>query len=995
MPRTVLSSARAVLACCLVVLGAATYAQAPVTSDKIAPSLRTELSFAGGAPVPVYVVLHEQVSGRAAGEALAARGAAKRARTAAAVRAIRAGNTAAQAPLIGRLGALAGVREVRGFWLVNMIAFEADAAAVATVAGWPEVAGVFYDGPWEPEAVVESAPALAQPDGDEPGHANINATVLRSLGYTGFGGIAFTADTGVDPYHPALNFKYAGHGDRPGSWYDLDPNLRDPFDCGDHGTHVTGTILGLDRGTADTIGVAPNAHWVGAGILCGVGTSDNIGAFQWAIDPDGDPDTDADRPTVINNSWRDPNVGDIECNGANPYPLVLDNLMAAGIAVVFSAGNSGPEPRTITPPHNYNSGLVNAFTVGALSGRTVADFSSRGPALCLRDSTPLDIKPEVSAPGVSVRSCLPGTEYGFKSGTSMAAPHVAGAILLLHEAFPQLLGEDLQLALYYSATDLGVPGEDNDYGRGIIDVKAAYDYLVAAGHQPAPPAYPALALNVIALEGSALQCGGELAATLRLRNDGTEAINSVDYRFGVSPTSASTARYEQAIAPGEVVSIPLNLAVSELGEQNLRVLVTAVNDAAPNPGLDLGGVLRLELSPNTMPRLVSDLTDSTTCLGSAVALDFDSDLDADLVPYFADDPSRVLFRVRDRGPYVIDSLTAPVTLYGQPEYLFVGGPDTAAAEGDLAVGQTGAFAIRFRALRDVRLRSVTVYAPEDRTRVRFHVRDAADDLSVAYVSERVDAGYQRVEVDAELVAGEAYTIDWTDADLGYVPDLSLRTSDLGDFISVTSVTGPVSADRRSSYFFFDWELGYLDGCPVQEVTLTPDTTRQASELVIDASAAEVEQFEELVLTERTGLVVGEHAWYREAQRATTADNVYRFAPELVGKYEVQVTGLDEQDCSSSGFAEYTVRPQSSSTERELREVAIEVFPNPATASISVTTLRDDLASARIVDALGRAYPAPVLQQAGILDVRGLPAGAYRLLIDYRDGRREIASFTKL
>ena len=230
-------------------------------------------------------------------------------------------------------------------------------------------------------------------------------------------------------------------------------------------------MIGLDRNTNDTIGVAFNANWIGSPILCGIGTEDNVAAFQWALDPDGNPNTIDDMPDVINNSWHDSSLDTTDC--VSIYVPILDALEAAGIAVVFSAGNEGPDAETITQPHNINTNLVNTFTVAALDGNTpsltVADFSSRGPSHCGGTGSLL-IKPEVAAPGVSVRSSILNGEYGTKSGTSMAAPHVAGAILLLKEAFPTLTGSELKLALYYTCTDLGDPGEDNTYGMGIIDV---------------------------------------------------------------------------------------------------------------------------------------------------------------------------------------------------------------------------------------------------------------------------------------------------------------------------------------------------------------------------------------------------------------------------------------------------------------------------------------------------------------------------------------------
>jgi subtilisin family serine protease len=135
--------------------------------------------------------------------------------------------------------------------------------------------------------------------------------------------------------------------------------------------------------------------------------------------------------------------------------------------------------------NNYD--LVRFFAVGNVNANVaslpIASGSSRGPTVCSGTGS-LKIKPEVSAPGTNVRSSVFNGNYTEYSGTSMAAPHVAGAIMILKEAFPELSGEDIMLALYFSAIDLGDEGEDNDYGMGIINLPAAYQYLVDEGNTP-------------------------------------------------------------------------------------------------------------------------------------------------------------------------------------------------------------------------------------------------------------------------------------------------------------------------------------------------------------------------------------------------------------------------------------------------------------------------------------------------------------------------------
>ncbi|MEO8446217.1 MAG: S8/S53 family peptidase, partial [bacterium] len=318
----------------------------------------------------------------------------------------------------------------------------------------------------------------------ETGLKVIKADVLWRLGFTGAGRTVMHIDTGVDGLHPALAPRWWGNNGRPWyhSWFDpISPSSTSPFDCGSHGTHTMGIMCGRNSATGDTIGVAPDAYWMSAGITDCPGASYpsmNILAYQWAMDADTNAATTF-MPDVISCSWQDPNVGGTgQCTSI--YVPTLAAVEAAGIAVCFSAGNSGPGVSTVTPPKNINTDSLSVFSVGAVDGNTagtpIASFSSRGPSICGGSGTLL-IKPEVSAPGVNVRSSVPNNGYTTMSGTSMASPHVAGSIALLKQVAPGLTGKQIKAALFSTAIDLGTPGEDNDYGKGLIDIYAAFQQL--------------------------------------------------------------------------------------------------------------------------------------------------------------------------------------------------------------------------------------------------------------------------------------------------------------------------------------------------------------------------------------------------------------------------------------------------------------------------------------------------------------------------------------
>ncbi len=378
------------------------------------------------------------------------------------------------------------VKQIINYWITNLIFIEATNDVITSLIKRHDIdildldALVEMDKPIYPEPI----PSPSNSRSAETGLKVIKADLLWRLGITGVGRTVMHIDTGVDGLHPALSSRWWGNNGRPWyqAWYDpVSPFTTTPTDCGTHGTHTMGIMCGRNSASGDTVGVAPDAYWMSAGVTDCPGASYpsmNISAYQWAMDPDTNAST-MDMPDVISCSWQDPTLGGVaQCSSI--YVPTLNAVEAAGIAVVFSAGNSGSGASTITPPKNINTDSVNVFCVGAVDGNTVgtpiASFSSRGPSICGGTGTLL-IKPEVSAPGVNVRSLVPGNSYGLNSGTSMASPHVAGCIALLKQVAPNLTGKQLKAILLSTCVDLGAAGEDNTYGKGLVDVYAAYQQL--------------------------------------------------------------------------------------------------------------------------------------------------------------------------------------------------------------------------------------------------------------------------------------------------------------------------------------------------------------------------------------------------------------------------------------------------------------------------------------------------------------------------------------
>ncbi|GMU87751.1 MAG: hypothetical protein AMXMBFR48_29920 [Ignavibacteriales bacterium] len=368
----------------------------------------------------------------------------------------------------------------KSFWIANMILIEAKSSVFYELMNNMEVAQMDLDAELKLDKPTVVEHQVDGTESVEPGLKIIGADKLWAMGITGQGRLVMGIDTGVDPTHPALNHKWRGNT-VPASqaWFDPGGGSTTPNDCDGHGTHTVGTMAGRSTTTADTVGVAPDAQWIAAKTICSSPhTSNSVAAFQWAINPDGNATTITDMPDAIGNSWYDPNITD-ECTGI--YKTTLDAVEAAGIAVVFSAGNGGPGVSTITKPKNLSTTEVNVFSVANIVGSTylggsndpIASSSSRGPSACGGTGSFL-IKPEVSAPGTSVRSSYPGGGYSSLTGTSMACPHVVGAIALLKQFAPTLTGHQIKMALYNTAKDLGAVGEDNNYGMGLIDLYAAF-----------------------------------------------------------------------------------------------------------------------------------------------------------------------------------------------------------------------------------------------------------------------------------------------------------------------------------------------------------------------------------------------------------------------------------------------------------------------------------------------------------------------------------------
>jgi serine protease AprX len=350
----------------------------------------------------------------------------------------------------------------RRFFITNAILVEnATPALVNAIAKLNEVSKILGN----PKSSLTLPGSLESIDSAMAIGDNLSAIGVDKVWATGNQGqgiVVAGQDTGIQWDHPALKNAYRGWNGTTANhdynWHDsihaplstgilakkskCGYELKAPCDDNNHGTHTIGTVVGSDGGQ-NQIGVAPKARWIGCRNMdAGAGTpATYLECFQFFLAPTpigGDAFTTGKpeyAPHVINNSWGCPS--EEGCSGDEILPA-LKSMKAAGIIVVASAGNDGPGCSTIKDPPAYHAAYV--LSVGAMNHRdgTIADFSSRGPS-----TFDGGVGPDVVAPGVSIRSSVPGNKYdqSIWSGTSMAGPHVVGQVALMLSANPALIGK--------------------------------------------------------------------------------------------------------------------------------------------------------------------------------------------------------------------------------------------------------------------------------------------------------------------------------------------------------------------------------------------------------------------------------------------------------------------------------------------------------------------------------------------------------------------------
>jgi hypothetical protein len=360
-------------------------------------------------------------------------------------------------------------------------------------------------------------------------------------------------DTGIDYRHPEFAGRYIGG-------YDTANNDDDPFDDHGHGTHVAGIILANANGSG-TVGAANTASLIAIKALSADGsgyTSDVIAAVDWAMTLNAQ---------VINFSLGSP-------HHSRTLESKLNQAASQGIILVAASGNNGGG--SLLYPAAYGS----VIAVGATdANNNLASFSNLGS--------------ELTAPGVSIRSTVPGGGYATWSGTSMAAPHVSAAVALMlsHNQ------TNIRQTLRDTALDLGPPGVDNYFGYGLIQARPAVlgEDTLAPVITFIKPEHQALVTGMVDIQVDIQDESGVAGAHLAFNGQTLVEWNSPPYTYRLDTTQLELGSYTLTTT-----------AWDEAGNQGIAQISITVSDS-------------IEPTPTPTPRIIGPKNTDTKPGGGSSA----------------------------------------------------------------------------------------------------------------------------------------------------------------------------------------------------------------------------------------------------------------------------------------------------------------------------------------------------------------------------------------
>jgi len=488
---------------------------------------------------------------------------------------------------------------IHRFWIANVVTCMASESVIYELASRSDIDRIDID---EERNLLSNEP-VASGIASEPMMGvdeitynvnKVNAPAVWALGFTGEGVVVAVIDTGVNYNHDDLNDHMWEDPAYPNHGWDFYNSDDDPMDGQSHGTHCAGTVAG-DGTAGSQTGIAPDATIMALKVLGDDGNGSESGVWEgieFAVEHGADVismslgwqhNWDPDRPT-----WR----------------TTYDNALAAGVVASVAAGNEGgsttnPDdvrtpgdcpPPWLNPEQTLTGGISAVVCIGATDANdNIASFSSRGPSTW-EDIDPFNdypfdpemglLRPDVSAPGVDVKSCdaFNTSGYSFKSGTSMATPCVAGVMALLFSKNINLEPADISMALETTALDLGAAGKDNVFGAGRVDVLEAIDNVNYPG-----PVYSSHEVNDENGNGE-VESGESVLLTIEMYNGSEDPYTNVDVTISSeSPYITITDDNENygSFSPDEYKSVTdgfaFDVSIGTPGTKTIRIDVESTD----------------------------------------------------------------------------------------------------------------------------------------------------------------------------------------------------------------------------------------------------------------------------------------------------------------------------------------------------------------------------------------------------------------------------------
>ncbi|MEL6589304.1 MAG: S8 family serine peptidase [Bacteroidota bacterium] len=901
----------------------------------IHPDLLEEMETDESKLIPVYIILEDRVDVASMERDFQKRNLNRQERVPELLHALQEKASNTQGFYLDKLRSMPGVNKesIRGYWITNLIYAQMQPEAIKALSSTPGIELIEIIKTPTISKLTKTE-ATAAPDGREVGLSAINAPTMWDLGYTGYGRKVLIMDTGVDGLHPALQRTYYGNiVPSHLAWFDQWGSSTTPTDCDSHGTHVCGTTVGLDPSTKDTVGVAFNSFWMGSPEIPGfspdcISQFDPAGVFQWSLNPDGDINTTEDMPDVINNSWRNIITG-VPGNFCNPgsFGLLQITVEAAGIIAVFGAGNEGPSQLTMGAEPSLNMSLVNTFAVGSIDPTSpnfdISGFSSRGPSHCPDTATSLFIKPEVVAPGSFIRSTTPNNSYSFFSGTSMATPHVSGAFLLLREAFPTLPAYDLKMALYLSAIDLGPVGEDNIYGNGLIDIKAAYDYLINQGNTPIiPDQSNNLAVGeVINIE--AINCTQNIAPFLTVENRGTGDITSAEIELAYSDGFKDTLEWTGLLFPAAIQPILLPQRQFASGGYSLEINVLKVNQGDDYFYFDNNTEVTFQVLAETIN--VEPIAE--VCPGSNTILAA-TPSSGEINWYDAPTGGTLL---GTGNSFETNNLNANTDFYAIIEQSGQAGKDTYVGDNGF-VDQAAGEGLFFNAFSSFTLKSVTVFCQGDGQR-RIELRNSAG-IVLQSKDLQIGLGPRVLELDFEVPAENNLQLVAEG-----VGNLFISTDNIS-YPYITSgmmeVTGSTLDQGVNTFYpyFYDWKISTASMCDRIPITVQVGNGSLTADFNSSTNAITLPWNGTVSFSDQS---TGAVSWLWDfGDGNTSTDQNPSHTYTLVDTYQVVLQATNADGCTDVSTQTIEARGFNTSIDNLEQGYPINVFPNPNNGTLFIS-----------------------------------------------------------